>query len=467
VTAGPPASDLLAPAPSGAPTDGASPVGDGARLQSGTSSAPPAAAASSPAQPQRKKKPRLDHVDAIRPVKQAGVVSTHSLLAFAPGAAMAVGGSLMLLHVTREAFLFISACMLTYGYQDLNRIGYGYFYRRRAVSVALPYVCWTFIYFWLTLPGEHLSPWGGVLHFGYLLGSGYYQLYYLVVIMQFYVLFPALFWLVRKARGHHLGLLMGSLALQVLITALMHWKVLPPQMRGFWATREIISYQFYLVAGTIAALHLDHVHRWLCRNGWKVFWATVAAAGMAEAWFVAGHDHLAAWLGSGSDPLQPIVIPFNIGAIACLYLFGVWLVAPERSRRIRVLARSGSDNAYSVYLAQMVFVLALEDLSYRSLDRILPWPLVAAVGVAIVFLSCVFLSGILARTPLSVALTGRVRERWSTWLPEEWRRSNRQPIDHVRSPIDVDADADTDADADAHSPAPPAWTSEAAAAGNG
>jgi peptidoglycan/LPS O-acetylase OafA/YrhL len=390
----------------------------------------------------------------MRPVKQAGVVSTHSLLAFAPGAAIAVGGALMLLHVTRESFLFISACMLTYGYQDLNRIGYAYFYRRRAISVVLPYVCWTFIYFWLTLPA-HLSPWGGLGHFAYLLGSGYYQLYYLIVIMQFYVLFPALFWLVRKTRGHHVALLVVSLLVQVLVTSLMHWNVLPAQMRGFWATREIISYQFYLVAGTIAALHLDALHRWLCQHGWRVFWATVAAAGASELWFVAAHDRWAGWLGSSSDPLQPIVIPFNIGAIACLYLFGVWLVAPERSRRIRVLTRSGSDNAYSVYLAQMVFVLALEDLSYRSLDRVLPWPLVAAVGVAIVFLSCVLLSSILARTPLSLALTGRVRERWSTWLPEEWRRSDRQPIDHVLSPIDADEEPPGQP--------PPAWTGAAAA----
>lgn len=455
MSAGSPASDLVAAAPQGAPAAATAPDAPAAP---GGAATEPGRQKTKGAAPGRTKKKRLDHVDAMRPVKQAGVVSTHSLLAFAPGAAITVGGALMLLHVTREAFLFISACMLTYGYQDLSRIGYGYFYKRRAVAVVLPYATWTFIYFWLTLPSG-LSPWGGFVHFSYLLGSGYYQLYYLVVIMQFYLVFPALFWLVRKTQGHHVALVVGSLLLQVLITGLMHWKVLPPQMRGFWATREIISYQFYLVAGMVAALCLNDVHRWLCRNGWKVFSATVVAAVAAEAWFVAGHDHLASWMGSGSDPLQPIVIPFNIGAIACLYLFGVWLVAPERPRRIRVLARSGSDNAYSVYLAQMVFVIALEDLSYRSLDHVLPWPLVAAIGVAIVFLSCVFVSGILARTPVSLALTGRARERWSTWLPEEWRHTSRRPAGHGQSPIDLD-------DENEAGPAP-SWTSEAAAARNG
>jgi hypothetical protein len=52
---------------------------------------------------------RLDHVDAMRPVKQAGVISTHAILYFAPAAASAgSGAALLLLHVSREGFFFIS-----------------------------------------------------------------------------------------------------------------------------------------------------------------------------------------------------------------------------------------------------------------------------------------------------------------------------------------------------------------------
>ncbi|HTX63071.1 MAG TPA: acyltransferase family protein [Acidimicrobiales bacterium] len=394
---------------------------------------------------ERTPKPRLDHVDAMRPVKQAGVVSTHSLLFFAPGAAISVGGSLMLLHVTREAFLFISACMLTYGYSDLHRIGYRYFYRRRFVSVAVPYVCWTLIYFAVSLPGSGLGVSSGLEHLGYLLGTGYFQLYYLVVIMQFYVVFPVLFWVVR--RFSHRPWAVGTVALgvQMLMVSLIHWNVVPPHMRAFWASREITSYLFYLVAGMLVALNLDAVHRWLIRHGWAVFGATVIAAVLAETWYVAARDHLASWLGSSADPFQPVVVPFNIGAIACVYLFGVWLVDPRRPRRVRAMAMSGSDNSYTVYLAQMLFVYALADLGWRSLDHVVPWPLVAAGGIAIVFLSCVVLSSVLARTPLAVPLTGRKRERWSTWMPQGWRRTDETESHESLSPIDVDSGAETDA----------------------
>ena len=43
---------------------------------------------------------RLDQVDAMRPVKQAGVVSTHSVLYFAPAAASVGSGAALLLRCT-------------------------------------------------------------------------------------------------------------------------------------------------------------------------------------------------------------------------------------------------------------------------------------------------------------------------------------------------------------------------------
>lgn len=391
------------------------------------------------------KRPRLDHVDAMRPVKQFGVVSTHTLLFFAPGASLVVGGALMLLHVTREAFLFISACMLTYGYYALRRGGYGRFYRRRVNAVLVPYLCWTVIYFFVTLPQGSYTPWTGFVHFWFLVASGYYQLYYLLVIMQFYVVFPLMLRLVQRTTGHHVALVLGSLVLQVLITSLMHWKVLPPQMRGFWATREIISYQFYLLAGMVVALRLDEFHDWLCRHVVGVLVATTAAAVVADTWFVLSARHVVPWMGSGSDPLQPIVIPFNIGAIASIYLLGVYLVDRRRPNSVRAMIRAGSDDSYGIYLAQMVFIIALTSAGWRQLDTVLPWPLVCVATATLVFGACILLTSVLARLPFSEQLTGRERQPWHTWLPEPWRRTpataaERAAETRVHSPIDPEPD---------------------------
>lgn len=91
----------------------------------------------------------------------------------------------------------------------------------------------------------------------------------------------------------------------------------------------------------------------------------------------------------------------------------------------------------------MVFITVLTWIGYRRLDHVLPWPVVCLVALVLVFGGSVLLTSVLARTPLSVVLTGRRRQRWSTWLPEPWRR---WPVSEeelavetaVSSPIDPD-----------------------------
>ena len=75
---------------------------------------------------------RLDHIDAMRPVKQAAVISTHALIFFAPLAtSSAVVGLIMLTRFSRDAFLFVSACMLTYSYKDTEKIELVHYSKRR------------------------------------------------------------------------------------------------------------------------------------------------------------------------------------------------------------------------------------------------------------------------------------------------------------------------------------------------
>jgi len=294
---------------------------------------------------------RLDHVDAMRPVKQLGVLSTHALLFFAPATAWA-GALLTLLHVSREGFLFVSACMLTYAYYDISWHDIGRFWRRRLVAVGLPYLCWTVIYFAIGLPSFRGSAASAAAHFGMLVLTGYYQLYFLVVLLQFYVLFPAVVWLLKRTERHHLALLVVSLVLQVGYTAALHWGALP---EGLAATREVMSYQLYLVAGCLAAVHYEAVHHWLTRHVRLVIVAACGTAALAELWYWLALDPSFRFLGSPSDPFYPVVIPFNLAAIALIYVIGVGLVRPRSSPSLGRLTHVGADNSYAVYLSQVVF----------------------------------------------------------------------------------------------------------------
>jgi peptidoglycan/LPS O-acetylase OafA/YrhL len=380
---------------------------------------------------------RLHQVDATRPVKQAAVVSTHVLLILAPGGTwFATGAALTLLHVARNAFFFISSCMLVYAYASLTRSGLRTFYWRRFVSVGIPYLCWTAIYYVYTF---HQYDYGSVSKalwgIPHMLYTGYYHLYFLLVIAQFYIVFPLVLWLLRKTTGHH-GLLAAALIVyQFAWVTLMHWHNLPTWVSGVWAQRLLPTYLLYLIGGSIIGLHMEEVHEWVMRNWMTVVVFTAVTAIGAEVIYdisETGGTHI---LGSSNDPFQPSVIPFNIGAIACLYLIGVWLTHPQRSQHVRRLVNMGSDDAYGIYLAQMIFINALLWLGWMKLNNYLPWPLVLAVAVVIVYLSGVALTELLARTPLSVALVGRKRVPWPT-------RINR-----------TDSDSDTTVDGAERSPA--------------
>ncbi|HTX25386.1 MAG TPA: acyltransferase [Streptosporangiaceae bacterium] len=367
-------------------------------------------------------RPRLDQIDAMRPIKQVGVVATHVLIFFTPSWGNTTSNeALLLLHVSREAFFFISACMLTYAYMDLQRSGMRRFYWRRCVSVVIPYLCWTLIYFmWGLRNTDYASASAAFAQLGHLLVTGYWQLYFLLVIMQFYLVYPLVLALLKRTRGHH-GLVLAVTALaQLAICIVTHWNLLPSVLVTY-AQENAFSYVLYLVGGAVVAFHLEDVDRWVRMNAHLVVALTLLAAIFAEVVFYLAEHGVTTVLGSGSDPFQPSVIPFNIGAIACGYLAGVALVQPWRSQRVRALVRSGSSDAYGIYLSQFLFITLLNDHHWSRLNEVIPWPVVIVLTVVIVYACAVMLTTLLARTPLAVPLTGRTQVPWSTLIPAQWR----------------------------------------------
>ena len=395
---------------------------------------------------------RLDQIDAMRPLKQVGVVSTHTIITFAPaGAAVLSNAALLLLHVSREVFFFISACMLTYAYAGLKRDGWRKFYWRRFVSVGVPYLCWNLIYFlWFPYVLHDATytatPSMALAHFGHLLEVGYNQLYFLIVIMEFYVLFPLVLVLLRRTKGHHGLVLAAVVAAQFAMSIAMHWNLLPDVVVAY-GQENAACYVLYLLGGAIVAFHLSDVHDWVVRNAPLVVFLTLASAVFAEAVYYLSREGFTHILGYGSDPFQPSVIPFNVSVIALGYLAGMYLVRPWRSRRtswVRAAVRIGSDNAYGIYLAQMIFITSLGALGWKTFVDRAPFWVWVPLTVATAYFGGILLTALLARTPLAVPLTGRKQEPWRTLLPR-W----------VRGPEPAPALAPAPAGAPAGGPAEP------------
>ncbi|MGB9185028.1 MAG: acyltransferase family protein [Solirubrobacteraceae bacterium] len=353
----------------------------------------------------------------MRPVKQLGVVSTHSLVSFAPTASIGVGAALMLTHVTRFAFVFISAAMLVYAYPAVDRGGLGWFWRRRLMTVAGPYVTWTVIYFALGVAqaGRVGSIAGDAEHLGSLLLTGYDQLYFLLLLLQFYVLYPAFLSLIRRTERHHWRLLGASLAIELMLAWLVHYQHLPGWMLGKAATRELWNYQLFVIAGAVMAWHYQDAHDWLCRH-WRVLLAaTTVAVAFGEAWYVLAAYHVPGFGGGYLlDPFQPAEIPLYLGLITTVYLLGVLMSSARRPRWLRSLVQAGADYSYGVYLSQVLLLSVLTTLGWQSLDHYLPWEVVTAGAIVVIFVAATLLTAVLARLPGARATAGIKRRAWRT-----------------------------------------------------
>ncbi len=383
-----------------------------------------------PLEPASGTRRRLDHIDAMRPVKQAAVISTHTLLFFAPlAASLSVTGLIMLTRFSRDAFLFVSACMLTYSYRELVKFKVVQYFRRRFVAVGVPYLAWTVIYYfytsanplskapYYTFHGSGVFTTAGLHYFLHLLFTGYYHLYYLIVIMEFYVLFPLLLVLIRRLDRWHAHIAIFAFLWQIGFGLVLNLHTFGFRLSGVMQTRLITSYPIYLIGGMVVALHLEVIHDWIVTHAKFILAATLVSAVVAEVLlYWAHHASLPDFLHTGSNVFGAAIVPYDVGAILCVYLLGVHLVSPKRSDATRAAVRSGSDNSYGVYLSQMLWIPFL--LRLRNHFNIhWPWPIAVVTALVLVYAMGFIFTALIARTPLAKAVTGRSQVSWSSLRP--------------------------------------------------
>jgi peptidoglycan/LPS O-acetylase OafA/YrhL len=361
---------------------------------------------------------RLSSVDVVRVLTVALVIAVHVVAQQPGGVALAGGALLTVMHVSREVFFLLTAFVLTYSYRDRAPSRWSAFWRRRYLLVCVPYLLWSAVYF--LADGEPLWPAGHALaRFSkdLLTGAARYHLYFLLVTMQLYLVFPLLRRLLLATRGHYGWLLAGAAVYQFgFYAAAQRGSALGP-LTGWLRDPSpyLPSYLGFVVAGGVAACHAEAFMRWTSdRMRWVFTWcAAVVAVGLA-VFFVQ-----VCWLGQSpvvaSGVFQPVVVAESV-VIAWAFL-ALGLAWQQRRTPGRRLVRSASDASFGVYLAHPLLVQGLLAVSaatgLTAAAQRLPGPLVTAVAVIVVvpliYLACWLVVSVGRRTPLSVALAGRTR----------------------------------------------------------
>lgn len=374
--------------------------------------------------PRKARKAYLHHLDLIRATTFSLVIFVHCLTQTTDEwDSVGVNTTSLLLHFTRNTFFALTGFVLMYQNFDKADFSSIAFWRRRIKLVIFPYLLWSAIYWivedmWangrLTEIPTSLDEFADLLKWGL---SGF-QMYFLFVMLQVYLLFPLVLWLVRKTRDHHALLLAASAALQFgIVMTITHWQ--PPEwLVGYWWHHyaTFIPYQFFILYGAVAAVHRDAIGKWLSGKGWWLFGALVLTGGFAVGTFlyrVWGLDQRPIYAAAA---FQPTLLPFLVVAIACLYAAALnWSThwcdfTPGFARAVTF----ASNRSFGVFLAHVLVMFVI--LLPTAPDSDQPWTLAnlgQPFGTLAVYLGTLagslLVVEVLRHLPGSLYLTGRPR----------------------------------------------------------
>jgi poly(3-hydroxybutyrate) depolymerase/peptidoglycan/LPS O-acetylase OafA/YrhL len=405
-------------------------------VSSTLSDTPPAASAPAGAAAGRSR-PHIIAFDLIRLIIMVFVVSVHTL-AFAGGrVTMSIGAVTTIFHTSRELFLLLTALVLTYNY-GRRPLKAGRFWRRRFWLVLPAYITWSAIYY--AANGRSRGPFPSAFLHDLANAGARYHLYFLLVSMQIYLLFPLIRWVLKKTEGYHAWLLLAALAYQAWLTIGLHYKVgrhgngpiaqfLNGAGQGYW----IDTYVLYVVAGALAGWHFEQLcafTRRHLRSGWRV--ALVAAAGVAAGIgvYLIEIEVFGATPANASAVFQPVVI-FEALAFGWALLGAglLWSasVSSNGGAPGRKFTAAGSASSFGIYLAhplvlQVLLLIVgsryfgangglvgwLHRLPHSSLEMLI----LLLLAVPLIYACAWVIASAVRRTPVSLLLTGR------EWKPE-------------------------------------------------
>ena len=400
------------------------PVGAGSR-RSGTGSAGSSRTSSTGSPGPGRSTPvgYLSMLDFFRVAACACVLGQHSFL-WTGMANNDIGtGFITMLHFTRNAFFFLTGLVVCYAEITRPRSLWG-FWSRRYIQLGVPYLAWTVIYVVFTVlrPGGQWSQ--AHVYFWTDLRIGYYQLYVIVVIFQFYLVFPFLFRLLQSTSARaHVVIASLSVAIALLIGVDLHFNpdlgVLGHAIHdignGWVWSRNLVSYQAYFVVGMVVAFHYQEVLQFVQRWHRQILAASAGVGVTTLVWYVVVIAQGAS-TASASDVYAPIAVLWSFGAIAGFFALS-WLWDQRRSRtavrrRPRLLSITYlAELTGGFYFCHVLFINMVRAIVYSNFvgGTHWAWPLRTAifyVGTAIVAVAFVSL---IVRSPLRWVLGGPVR----------------------------------------------------------
>ena len=370
------------------------------------------------------RRPHIYELDPLRAVTALVVVAVH-VLAFTVGLNKTTTGIqvqnafIVSVHFTRALFMFVTAFAMTYVYSG-KKVPPARFWKKRGIGVLVPYCIWSVIYVFVNQPPTTPLHFASSSLIAILTGTSSYQMYYILMTLQFYLLLPVFLYLLEKVKDHPWRALSISFVLQLVFFYVdFHFIQAGPfantpvgkVVDGF-QDEFVVIYQFYFLLGGLTALYFQPIKSFLLRYGKLVVCGMILTTVALWIDFFMQIHTLREPISLAVSVLQPVMVPYS----GMVIIFALWLACKWAGTRDSKGKPRGyglwdqlSKASFGVYLIHALLLTVV-------LQKITPampqgWPV--AVRVLLTWIitagSAATLSIVMVNTPLVSRLVGRAR----------------------------------------------------------
>jgi Uncharacterized protein conserved in bacteria len=372
-------------------------------------------------------KDRLFEVDILRGLTFLAIVMQHTLACFIYNPQLAFGPALVsafLLVTIRYAvpmFIFITGLVLFYNHSN-EGFSYPEFIKKRFVQIFIPYAVWTVIYyFW---PGGRASGDAAKMlaDIAKLIinGDACYHLWFMVAIMQFYLLFPFFRWLVLKLKDQAAWTLIICVLLYIALmwfntyqAPVLYEQVHSPWLKALLEYRDrlFITWFFYFILGGYAGLYagklkpilasMQKVNVYISLLSFILVLGVVAKTGRIDP---AGHYTMNYLF---TLPLTPAMVIYLVSSLITIYYLSLtfFMSNPFLSRTLKTYGRY-SYGCYFVHAMVLYYSNNFITAWFSSFNPVLQLSLVFIVCALVSLAACFLMSRL--RIPLGNMLVGKI-----------------------------------------------------------
>ena len=372
-------------------------------------------------------KHRLYEIDILRGLTFLAIVMQHTLASFIYSPALTTGSALVsafLLVLIRYAvpmFIFITGLVLFYNHSD-EEFNYWKFVTKRFTQIFIPYAVWTAIYyFWPS--GRVAGNIGSILaDIGRLIinGDACYHLWFMVAIMQFYLLFPLFRWFLLKFRNSPVTTLSLCFVLYIALmwfntyqAPLLYEQVQSPLLKSLlnYRDRIFISWFFYFVLGGYAGLYagklrttlssLQRINLYIFLLSFTLVLWTVVKTGRISPAGIYTMNFLF------TLPLTPAMVVYLTSSLITIYYLSLTLFMKNQvvTTILKTFGRY-SYGCYFVHAMVLYYTNTIITAYLPSTNTVLQLGLVFTVCSIISLMLCFLMSRL--KIPIGNLLVGRI-----------------------------------------------------------